>query len=422
MNEVLEIRTNLIKVGDRFRKDMGDLDNLAASIKDIGLLQPIGIDSNYRLIFGERRLRACEKLGLERIAARFVDVAKLVAEHAENEVRKDFTVSERVAISKAIEDEIGNRRGQRTDLKEQGQGDFLEPELSKNFCEVGSKRTDQVVAKKAGFGNETTLRQAKAVVEKGEPELIAAMDRGDIAISTAAKLATATPETQNYAAANAKKAVDLAKKASLAKVREMKATVTEMATHKRDTKKAEVVAKLEAVSAQEVITPTGLYDVIVLDPPWPMQKIDRDERPNQVAFDYPTMSEEELAKLVLPADEDCHIWLWTTHKYLPMAFRLLDKWGLKYVCTFVWHKPGGFQPIGLPQYNCEMALYARKGTPSFVDTKAFPVCFNAPRGQHSEKPEEFYEVVRRVTRGRRLDMFNRRAIAGFTGWGQEAAA
>ena len=93
MNEVLEVRTNLIKVGERFRKEMGDLDSLAASIKDIGLLQPIGIDSNYRLIFGERRLRACEKLGVERIAARFVDVAKLVAEHAENEVRKDFTPS-----------------------------------------------------------------------------------------------------------------------------------------------------------------------------------------------------------------------------------------------------------------------------------------------------------------------------------------
>lgn len=189
----------------------------------------------------------------------------------------------------------------------------------------------------------------------------------------------------------------------------------------RTIKKTAIVEKLDTVAAKEIVAPTGLYDVIVIDPPWPMTKIVRDVRPNQVEFDYPTMTEAELAALSIPAADDCHVWLWTTHKFLPMALRLLSAWGLHYVCTFVWHKPGGFQPIGLPQYNCEFALYARKGTPAFTDTKALPTCFNAPRGAHSEKPEEFYDVVRRVTGGRRLDMFNRRPIDGFATWGKEAA-
>ena len=194
-----------------------------------------------------------------------------------------------------------------------------------------------------------------------------------------------------------------------------------MAEALRQAKRTSVISELESVKNKEVKKLAGKYDVVVIDPPWPMQKIDRDVRPNQTEFDYPTMSGEEIADVRIPASDDCHLWLWTTHRFMPMAFRLLDVWSFKYVCTFVWHKPGGFQPIGLPQYNCEFALYARKGTPSFIDTKAFPTCFEAPRGKHSEKPDSFYEMICRVTAGRRVDMFNRREIEGFDTWGNQAA-
>src|SRR3990167_582870 len=184
--------------------------------------------------------------------------------------------------------------------------------------------------------------------------------------------------------------------------------------------RAEVSRKSnEALRANSPPPPVCEYETVIIDPPWPMEKIERDVAPNQVDFDYPTMNEAELAAFDIPAADDCHLFLWTTHKFLPMALRLIPAWGFHYVCGFVWHKSGGFQPFNLPQYNCEFAMYARKGAPQFTNTKDFFTCFNGKRREHSRKPDEFYDVLRRVTAGPRIDIFSREKRDGFVTWGNE---
>jgi N6-adenosine-specific RNA methylase IME4 len=183
--------------------------------------------------------------------------------------------------------------------------------------------------------------------------------------------------------------------------------------------KDEQKKRFETLKLKELDPISKLYDVIVIDPPWKMEKIKREVAPLQVGFDYPTMEIEEIKNIILPAENNCHVFLWITHKHLPDGFEILKSWGVKYICCFVWHKNGGFQPWNLPQYNCEFSLYGRIGTPEFFDTKDFNVCFNADRTGHSEKPELFYSVLRRVTAGNRIDMFNRRDIDGFDKWGNE---
>lgn len=180
--------------------------------------------------------------------------------------------------------------------------------------------------------------------------------------------------------------------------------------------------KNKDIAAVKPSAPQGLYDVIVMDPPWPMKQIETEMRPqaSNVGFDYPTMTEDEMEGLTVPSADDCHLFVWTTQRFLPMAMRLVPVWGFQYSCLFVWHKTKGMQPLYMPYYNCEFVVYARKGNPKFKTTKDFKTCNQWPHNGHSVKPEEFYAMLRRVTGGKRLDMFSRRKIEGFTTWGSEA--
>ena len=183
-----EVPCDSIRVVGRHRRDMGELEVLAASIATVGLLHPPVITKDGRLICGERRLVAVRDiLGWKTIPVIVLEVSSIVeGEYAENEIRKDFTPSERVAIGKAIEAEIGRRQGQRTDKE-------LPPELAEVTPGV---ETREVAAKRAGFGGHTTYEQAKKVVEKAVDEVVAQMDAGDLSISAAAVIADQPPEAQ----------------------------------------------------------------------------------------------------------------------------------------------------------------------------------------------------------------------------------
>ena len=186
-DNIIDVATNLIKTEGRFRKDFGDIPALAESIKELGLLQPIGIDSGYRLVFGERRLKAFQHLGRDTIPARFVNLDSLLkGEYAENEFRKDFTVSERVEIGKALEGELAQRVGVNQHTKEGGE----------NFPHPKGKTRD-IAAKAAGFGNGKTYEQAKSVVDSGVPELVEAMDAGSVSVSAAASITSLPKEDQS---------------------------------------------------------------------------------------------------------------------------------------------------------------------------------------------------------------------------------
>src|SRR5215831_15235654 len=80
---------NDIVVGTRHRKDMGDVDGLAASMAELGLLHPIVVRPDGVLVAGERRLRAAKMLGWTEIPVNIIDLEAVTrGEFAENAVRK----------------------------------------------------------------------------------------------------------------------------------------------------------------------------------------------------------------------------------------------------------------------------------------------------------------------------------------------
>ena len=173
-----------IRIERRYRKDIGILDDLKLSIETHGLLQPICITPEKVLVFGERRLRACRELGMRLIPVRVVDLENpLQAEYDENECRKPFTTSEKVAIAKAIEEMEAAKAKERQ--REHGKtAPGKAKDTSEKFTEVISKPNGEAKTKAAAAVgmSRPTLAKAQAVVEAAEadPELrpvVEEMDR-----------------------------------------------------------------------------------------------------------------------------------------------------------------------------------------------------------------------------------------------------
>ncbi|MEU0992308.1 ParB N-terminal domain-containing protein, partial [Streptomyces sp. NPDC005953] len=172
-----------IEVGRRARVDVGDLTDLIQSIADVGLLQPVVITDDNRLIAGGRRIEACRKLAMTEVpvivAAHLNDAASLLsAERDENTCRKDMTPSELVAIGRSLEDlERPKAEARRRDGQSRGgaihaaqvlglpqKTEHLSEDLAAEFH---AGKTDVVVGKALGVGASTYYR-AKTLVKAAE--------------------------------------------------------------------------------------------------------------------------------------------------------------------------------------------------------------------------------------------------------------
>lgn len=176
------------------------------------------------------------------------------------------------------------------------------------------------------------------------------------------------------------------------------------------------------------------FRTIVADPPWPYRgtwgigRTPKGSKPDgrrMRALPYEAMSLDAIASLPVEAfaEDDAHLYLWTTNRFLFDAKAIAEAWGFKYSQLLVWAKtPMGKGPGGAFAQNAEYVLYCRRGSLAYSE-KQDTVWFNWRRtGKHSAKPEASLDLVERVSPAPYLELFARRARLGWDCWGDEVTS
>jgi len=192
----------------------------------------------------------------------------------------------------------------------------------------------------------------------------------------------------------------------------------------------------------------GLFDVILVDPPWDFRVWNKDTgNGRSPSAHYPTMSIDELCNLPVRdfAAENCALFMWcvwpSIFEFVPP---LLKSWGFTYkTLGFEWWKlnqrwerfynpmmllTGQYHSLerlfamGMGYYsraNSEPCLLAVRGTMP-VATRAERNYIIAPIREHSRKPDEQYGKIERLYPHRRyLELFARHKRVGWSSWGNQ---
>jgi ParB family chromosome partitioning protein len=170
--EETAVRLDAIVVANRHRQYMGDVSTLAKSMADIGLINPVTLTPDGRLVAGARRVQAARVLGWRDIPARYVSTmddaaAALRGERDENTERLAMRTSELVSLGLALEALERPRAAARKATGQQLGGKARHLASRSRDREANGDgppgQTREIVAAALGLG-ETSYRRAKVVV------------------------------------------------------------------------------------------------------------------------------------------------------------------------------------------------------------------------------------------------------------------
>lgn len=401
LEQVVVVAVGDVVVGPRKRPlNIEKVAGLQASMAEVGLLQPIVITERYGLVAGRHRLEAARRLGWGSVAARIAPLDGLRAELAEideNLMRNELTVLEqgehllrRSEILEALGERAshGGQAGNRNAAR--NEGDTVSPSFS--------PKTTAVIAGEIGLGERSAQRRLQ-IARDLDGEVKEAIAAEPIANRTREMLDLSRLEPEEQRRVVAVEGV----KEGRTSVRQARRALTA-----RDRQEAPVL-------------PTDKFRVIYADPPWSYGNTMPDYMGVQDDH-YPVMKLREIAELPVRdmTADDAVLFLWVTSPILEESFDVVRGWGFRYKASFVWDKVRHV----MGHYNSvrhELLLVCTRGSCLPDVARLFDSVQSIERGKHSQKPEEFRDIIDTIyPYGRRIELFARRPSEGWEVWGNES--
>ncbi|MBB4277045.1 MT-A70 family methyltransferase [Rhizobium mongolense] len=416
------IRRRITSIESTYRLrgvDMDRVENLKASIRDMGLRTPItvqgdALDERVTLSAGAHRLEAMRQLGEEWIDCFHDDgddLERELWEIDENLCRAELTAADRALFV--------FRRKEIYLLKH--------PETAKGVA--GGRARQNSATDKLSFAEQTaeaTGRDRRTIerdAARGEKITDMALHRlRGTRLDSGAFLDRLKQIPEDKQVLYVEAALDEEKRKA-ADVKENRRKLAEVRHSVRLTHMAHVQNNGAATAGQV----NKRFPIIYADPPWQFGvRSEVTGREKSAENHYPTMPTGAIcdlfAEIGSPAKADAVLFLWATNPMLPDALRVMEAWGFTYVHHWIWDK----EAVGTGYWGRdrhELLLIGKKGNPvAPLPGTQFPTVHRERKGGHSAKPWHFAERIEALYPGiPKLEMFCRTPRDGWEAWGYEAA-
>jgi N6-adenosine-specific RNA methylase IME4 len=355
--------------------------DLLESIKELGILQPLHVTTEGKIISGHRRWRAAQIARQEGVPVATpvireaypseLDEHQAVIEFNRYRIKTGLQLYNEGKALKEIEAERARRRQEAT-FPVEGQKGFQPVNVVENFP---PHKTRDNIARTIGLGSGRQWDKLEYVAEHN-PQLLNEIKPDGISIH---------------------KAYDQIRK-------EVK----------------------QAATSPAFELPQGLFQVFYMDPPW---RYDNAGLGGSAESHYRTCTVDEMLTELRNLEfssrmaGDCALFLWATNPLLPEAVRLVNELGFEYKTNLVWvkNKPT-YGKLGFYLYGQhELLLLATRGSMLPRGEKPVSVIYSDVK-DHSRKPEEAYEVIERMyPDNSKCELFGRRRRKGWEIWGDQVS-